>query len=172
LTLDEVINFVKKRGFWDMFRILSQCKNNRTEIHIFYQKLNEFSYYNSFLRIKSKLIERELIVIEKKSTKRIIRLTQKGKTVLERLIELDGLLKSWLIDSLSIFSLLSDKFRSDIDGFFVVIICKIFNFRFINWILKYTQLTKLSSFILFILFSYFSNACYNILLLIFNQKTI
>jgi len=65
-----------------------------TETHTFYQKLNEFSYYNSFLRIKSKLIERELIVIEKKSTKRIIRLTQKGKTVLERLIELDGLLKS------------------------------------------------------------------------------
>jgi len=64
------------------------------ETHTFYQKLNEFSYYNSFLRIKSKLIERELIAIEKISTKRIIRLTQKGKTVLERLIELYGLLKS------------------------------------------------------------------------------
>ena len=94
MILEELFNFFKKRGFWDTFQVLSQCKNNRTEIPIFYQKLNEFSYYNSFLRIKSKLIERELIAIEKISTKRIIRLTQKGKTVLERLIELDGLLKS------------------------------------------------------------------------------
>ena len=94
MTLDELINFVKKRGFWDTFRILSQSKNNRTEIHIFYQKLNEFSYYNSYLRIKGKLIERGLIAIERKNNKKAIRLTQKGKTVLKKLIELDSLLKS------------------------------------------------------------------------------
>ena len=92
MTVEELINFIKKRGINDTFQILSQFENNKTEKRVFYDKLNRFSYYNSFLRVKDKLVEKKLISIEKNSGKMYIGLTEKGKTVLHKLTELNKLI--------------------------------------------------------------------------------
>ncbi len=94
MTVEELINFIKKRGINDTFQILSQFENNKTEKHVFYDKLNRFSYYNSFLRVKDKLIEKKLISIEKNNDKTYIGLTEKGKKVLDKLTELNKLIKT------------------------------------------------------------------------------
>jgi len=93
MTVEELINFIKKRGINDTFQILSQFENNKTEKRIFYEKLNRISYYNSFLRVKDKLIEKKLISFEKNDGKTYIGLTKKGKTVLDKLTELNKLIK-------------------------------------------------------------------------------
>ena len=94
MTVEELINFIKKRGINDTFQILSQFENNKTEKRVFYDKLNRFSYYNSFLRVQDKLIEKKLIIIEKNNGKTYIGLTEKGKTVLDKLTELNKLIKT------------------------------------------------------------------------------
>ena len=94
MTVEELINFIKKRGINDTFQILSQFENNKTEKRVFYDKLNRFSYYNSFLRVQDKLIEKKLISIEKNNGKTYIGLTEKGKTVLDKLTELNKLIKT------------------------------------------------------------------------------
>lgn len=94
MKVEELINFLKKRGVNDTFRILSQFENKKTEKRVFYDKLNSFSYYNSFLRVKDKLLEKKIISIEKNNGKTYIGLTEKGKTVLEKLTELNKLIKT------------------------------------------------------------------------------
>jgi len=94
MTVEELINFIKKRGINDTFQILSQFENNKTEKRIFYEKLNRISYYNSFLRVKDKLIEKKLISFEKNNGKTYIGLTKKGKKVLDKLTELNKLIKT------------------------------------------------------------------------------
>jgi predicted transcriptional regulator len=94
MTVEDLINFIKKRGINDTFQILSQYENNKIEKRVFYDNLNKFSYYNSFLRVKNKLIEKKLINIEKNNGKTYIGLTEKGKIVLDKLIELNKLIKT------------------------------------------------------------------------------
>jgi len=58
--------------------------------HSFYKELNKFSYYNSFLRIKDFMLEREIISIQKgKNNKLEICLTEKGRVILKKIEELN-----------------------------------------------------------------------------------
>ena len=92
MLFQELMFFMRKRGFWDTFRILGETEDKKMERHEFYKKLNEFSYYNSFLRIKNKLIEKGLIIIDSHEKKRFFRLTEKGVAVYTKLKELNDLL--------------------------------------------------------------------------------
>ena len=94
MEFTDLTNFLKKKGVRDTFQILSQFKNYKIEKRIFYKKLNKFSYYNAFFREKNKLLERGIININKKEGKTFISLTKKGITLLNKLKELNNLIKS------------------------------------------------------------------------------
>ena len=68
-------------------------KNYTVEIHEFYRELNKISNYNSFLRIKEELLQKNLININKsKKNKKYISLTGLGINVYNKLIELNDIL--------------------------------------------------------------------------------
>ena len=93
MILNDLINFLKKKGFRDTFQVLTTFKNNKTDKHTFYNELNKFSYYNSFFRVKEELIEKGLIVIERDAKKKKhIRLTKKGMQVYNKLVEINELI--------------------------------------------------------------------------------
>ncbi len=83
---------MKKKGFKDTLQILSKRKEYKMNKHTFYKELNKFSYYNSFLRVKEILLDREIINIKKNKNKRLeISLTPKGIVILEKIEELNEL---------------------------------------------------------------------------------
>lgn len=95
MILNDLINFLKKKGFRDTFQVLTQYKNFKTDKHTFYNELNKFSYYNSFFRVKEDLIKKGLIVIERDAKrKKHIRLTKKGMQVYNKLVEINELISN------------------------------------------------------------------------------
>lgn len=94
MTIDDLIGFLKKKGFRDTLEVLMQFKNYRTDKHTFYNELNKFSYYNSFFRVKEELIKKGLITIELNNKKKFVKLTDKGLEVYNRLVEINELINS------------------------------------------------------------------------------
>ena len=94
MAIDDLISFLKKKGFRDTLAVLTQFKNFRVEKHTFYSELNKFSYYNSFFRVKDDLIDKGLIEIEQNNKKKYVKLTEKGLDVYNRLVEINKLLNS------------------------------------------------------------------------------
>jgi len=92
LIFNELIGFLKKKGFRDTFQVLTQFKNNKTDKHTFYNELNKFSYYNSYFRVKSDLLKKGLISIKTINKKKYIQLTKKGLQVYNKLIEINELI--------------------------------------------------------------------------------
>ena len=92
MAINELISFLKKKGFRDTFQVLTQYKNFETDKHTFYNDLNKFSYYNSFFRVKEDLIKRGLIKIELNNKKKMISLTKKGLDVYNKLVEINDLI--------------------------------------------------------------------------------
>lgn len=92
MAIDELINFMKRKGFRDTLEVLSQFKNFKTDKHTFYNELNKFSYYNSFFRVKDDLINKGLIEIELNNKKKYVKLTDKGLDVYHKLIEINSLI--------------------------------------------------------------------------------
>lgn len=83
---------MKKKGFKDTLQILSKRKDYKMNKHTFYNELNKFSYYNSFLRVKDILLNRDLIYLRKnKNNKLEISLTPKGVIILGKIEELNEL---------------------------------------------------------------------------------
>ncbi|HEY0088686.1 MAG TPA: hypothetical protein VGB37_07570 [Candidatus Lokiarchaeia archaeon] len=93
MTIVNIINFIKKKGFRDTFEVLSKFKNFTIDKHTFYNELNKISYYNSFFRVKDELINKGLLTIEKDkiNKKKQISLTEKGLNIYNRLMELNDL---------------------------------------------------------------------------------
>lgn len=94
MAIDDLISFLKKKGFRDTLEVLTQFKNYKTDKHTFYNELNKFSYYNSFFRVKDELINKGLIEIELNNKKKYVKLTDKGLDVYNRLIEINKLINS------------------------------------------------------------------------------
>ena len=94
MAIDDLINFLKKKGFRDTFKVLTQFDNYKVDKHTFYNELNKFSYYNSFFRVKDDLIDKGIIEIENNGKKKYVKLTQKGLEIYNRLVEINELLKS------------------------------------------------------------------------------
>jgi len=92
MSFEELYSVLNKRGFFNTFQVLSQFEEYKAEKGEFYRILIEFSNYNSFLRIKDKLLESKLISVENFSGKVYIGLTQKGKSVYESLLHLNELI--------------------------------------------------------------------------------
>jgi hypothetical protein len=94
MAIEELIRFLKKKGFRDTLEVLTQFKNYKTDKHTFYNELNKFSYYNSFFRVKDDLLKRGLIEIEHNDKKKYVKLTNKGLDVYNRLVEINKLINS------------------------------------------------------------------------------
>ncbi|TFG02878.1 MAG: hypothetical protein EU542_03820 [Promethearchaeota archaeon] len=94
MAIEELISFLKKKGFRDTLEVLTQFKNYKTDKHTFYNELNKFSYYNSFFRVKDDLIKRGLIEIELNDKKKYVKLTEKGLDVYNRLVEINKLINT------------------------------------------------------------------------------
>ena len=92
MAIDELINFLKKKGYRDTMTVLAQFKNFKTDKHTFYNELNKFSYYNSFFRVKDDMIEKGLISIEENNKKKIVKLTDKGLLIYNKLVEINDLI--------------------------------------------------------------------------------
>lgn len=94
MAIDDLISFLKKKGFRDTLAVLTQFKNFKVDKHTFYNELNKFSYYNSFFRVKDDLIDKGLIEIEQNNKKKYVKLTEKGLDVYNRLVEINKLINS------------------------------------------------------------------------------
>ena len=94
LVIEDLVWFLKKKGFRDTYQVLTQFKNYKTDKHTFYNELNKFSYYNSFFRVKEDLIKRGLIEIEQNKKKKYIKLTDKGLLVYNKLVEINELINN------------------------------------------------------------------------------
>jgi len=94
LVIEDLVWFLKKKGFRDTYQVLTQFKNYKTDKHTFYNELNKFSYYNSFFRVKEDLIKRGLIAIEQNKKKKYIKLTDKGLLVYNKLVEINELINN------------------------------------------------------------------------------
>ena len=92
LSINELMGFLKKKGFRDTLEVLMQFKNYKTDKHTFYNELNKFSYYNSFFRVKEDLIDKGLIEIERNEKKKFFKLTDKGLEVYNKLVEINELI--------------------------------------------------------------------------------
>ncbi len=92
MAIDELISFLKKKGFRDTLEVLMNSKGHKIDKHSFYNELNKFSYYNSYFRVKEDLIEKGLISIEQNNKKKFVKLTSKGLDVYNRLEEINNLI--------------------------------------------------------------------------------
>ena len=77
--MEKLRKLLNKRGLYNTFNVLSLFDNYRADKHSFYQKLIEFSHYNSFLRIKEDLLEKNLLLIDNHNKASYYELTAKGK---------------------------------------------------------------------------------------------
>jgi len=93
MDFEELYSVLNKRGFFNTFQVLSQYKEYKAEKGEFYRTLTGFSHYNSFLRIKDKLLEIKLINLEINNGEEYIGLTEKGKLVYDSLLQLNNLIK-------------------------------------------------------------------------------
>lgn len=94
MSFEELYSVLNKRGFFNTFEVLSQFKEYKAEKGDFYRILTEFSNYNSFLRIKDRLLEIKLIHIEQNNGSEFIGLTDKGLSVYEGLVRLNELIQN------------------------------------------------------------------------------
>ncbi len=92
MSFEELYLVLNKRGFFNTFQVLSQFKEYKAEKGEFYRILTDFSNYNSYLRIKDKLMESKLINLEKNNGQEYIGLTEKGKAVYDSLLHLNELI--------------------------------------------------------------------------------
>lgn len=93
IKTEEIQFITNKIGFWHTLKILAEKKSLTMTMYEFYQKLNEFSYYNAFIRVKKFLIEHDLIFIEKINKKKSIGLKAKGITLLRQINQLNQLIE-------------------------------------------------------------------------------
>jgi len=93
MIFNELISLLKKKGFKDTLSVLINQKDYKIDKHTFYNELNQFSYYNSFFRVKDDLIKKGLIEIENTNKVKYIKLTEKGVDVYNKLNEINKLIK-------------------------------------------------------------------------------
>ncbi|MHA2282198.1 MAG: hypothetical protein ACXAC5_15250 [Promethearchaeota archaeon] len=91
--MEVLIKLLNKRGIFNTFQVLSLFDNFRAGKYAFYKKLNEFSYYNSFLRVKDDLIKNGLLNIDSHNASCFYELTSKGQDVFALLKKIDKILK-------------------------------------------------------------------------------
>jgi len=91
--INKSIIFLKQKGIRDIFHILTQFENYKTDMKTFHKELKRISYYNSFYRVKDALIKSGIIIIKKYNRKKYIALSTKGINIYNKLVELAELLR-------------------------------------------------------------------------------
>ena len=89
-------SLLKKRGFSETLQILGSFENNEAVQAKFFEKFEKEgqSYYNAYLRVKKLLLDSGLIKFKlNESNEKVIYLTDKGKTVLDKLREVETLIQ-------------------------------------------------------------------------------
>ena len=94
MIFEDLIGLLKKKGFKDTLSVLINQKDYKTDKHTFYNELNKFSYYNSFFRVKEELIKKGLIQIENTNKVKVIKLTEKGLDIYNKLQDISNMLKN------------------------------------------------------------------------------
>ena len=94
MQFDELVRVLKHIGINNTFQVLSQFDDLRAEKHQFYNKLNKFSYYNAYVRVREELLKRDIIYIRQFKKQIYIGLTEKGKELYQKLTELNDIIKS------------------------------------------------------------------------------
>ncbi|MHA1729939.1 MAG: hypothetical protein ACTSWY_14610 [Promethearchaeota archaeon] len=92
-------NFFKvfrKYGFLESLTVLSSFEGNEAKQSLFFKTLRENgSYLNSFFRVKESLIKSKLISYKLNGDNdKVIFLTEKGKMVHQKIIEIENLLSN------------------------------------------------------------------------------
>jgi len=88
---------LKKRGFSETLQILGSFDNNEAVQSKFFEKFEKDgeSYYNAYLRVKKLLLDSGLIKFKlNEANEKVIYLTEKGKSVLTKLNDIEDLVKS------------------------------------------------------------------------------
>lgn len=85
---------MKKRGFSETLKVLGTFDNSEAVQSQFFEKFEEAnSYYNAYLRVKKALLDSDLIKFKlNENNEKVIYLTDKGKTVLDKLQEIENLI--------------------------------------------------------------------------------
>ena len=86
---------MKKRGFSETLYALGDFEEEEAVQSKFFEKIEESdSYYNAYLRVKKMLLDNDLIKFKlNPKNEKVIFLTDKGKDVLNKIKEIEGLLK-------------------------------------------------------------------------------
>ena len=90
--MDGLVNLIKRKGYHDTFKILAFSDDYEISKKDFHKELNDFSNYNSYSRIKNKLIDLDLIQETENNGVSKIKGTDKGIFLYERLIEISNIL--------------------------------------------------------------------------------
>ena len=95
MIFKEIIGLLKKRGFRDTFQVLINQDSYKADRYTFYKELKNFSYYNSFLRVKEELVKKGIVEIEYNNRQvKYIKLTKKGLSIYNKLSEINDLISN------------------------------------------------------------------------------
>lgn len=86
--MQELRDLFKQIGFWHTIKLLDGEPQTRRQ---FYDELNKFSYYNSFFRVKTVLIDLGLIEINAET--KDLSLTEKGHEFVNKMKELNKMIE-------------------------------------------------------------------------------
>ena len=96
--MDEVDFFTvyRKKGFGETLEVLSSFKKSEAKQSHFFNTLKENkSYLNSFFRVKDDLLKNKLIAYKLDTeNEKVIYLTEKGKELYNRILEIENLIKN------------------------------------------------------------------------------
>jgi predicted transcriptional regulator len=86
----------RKKGFGETLEVLSSFKKNEVKQSLFFNTLKENkSYLNSFFRVKDDLLKNKLIAYKLDTdNEKVIFLTEKGKELYARIMEIENLIKN------------------------------------------------------------------------------
>ena len=87
--------YMKKRGFSETLQTLYEAEGQKMPQKKFFERFEEEqSYYNAYLLVKDILIDENLIKFElDENINKVIGLTDKGKTIFSKILEIEELLK-------------------------------------------------------------------------------
>jgi len=86
--------YMKKRGFSETLQTLYSAKDHKMPQKAFFERFEkEQSYYNAYLLVKDILLDQNLIKFElDENINKVIGLTEKGKTIFSKILEIEELL--------------------------------------------------------------------------------
>ena len=90
----KISELMKKRGFMETLELLNGFEGKKVVQTKFFQKIEESNtYYNAYLRMKTKLIDFGLIEFSLGNKKqKLIGITEKGQDIYSRIMKIDALL--------------------------------------------------------------------------------